>query len=97
VLNLVRVDIKLEARLGRVDSEAATSLAHGGDPVLSELPVWPLWSCEEAIAEIRELELTMLNQHIEPEKSSALWCRQEKWREACAESAADVGGTRFRL
>jgi hypothetical protein len=70
VLNLVRVDIKLEARLGRVDSEVATSLTHGGDPVLSGLAVWPLWSCEEAITEIRELELTMSNQHIKPEKSS---------------------------
>ena len=70
MLNLVRVDIKLEARLGRVDSEAVTSLAHGGNPVLSELPVWPLWSCEEVIAEIRELELTMSNQHIKPEKSA---------------------------
>jgi hypothetical protein len=70
VLNLVRVDIKLEARLGRVDSEVATSLAHGGNSVLSELTISPLWSCEEAITEIRELELTMSNQRIKPEKSS---------------------------
>ena len=66
MLNLVRVDIKLEARLGRVESEVATSLAHGGNPVLSELPASPSWSCEEAIPEIRELELAMSNQHIKP-------------------------------
>ena len=70
MLNLVRVDIKLEARLGRVDSEVATSLAHGGNSVLSELPVSPSWSREEAIAEIRELELVMSNLHVKPEKSS---------------------------
>jgi hypothetical protein len=99
VLNLVLVDIKLEARLGRVDSEAATSLAHGGNPVLSELPVWPLWSCEEAIAEIRKLELTMSNQHIKPEKVLRQRCAASKRSssELAQSQPLTVGGIRFRL
>lgn len=99
MLNLVRVDIKLEARLGRVDSEVATSLAHGGNPVLSELPASQLWSCEEAIAEIRELELTMLNQHIKPEKSSvrAVLSAREVAGELVQSQLLTIGGTQFRF
>jgi hypothetical protein len=50
VLNFVRVDTRLEARLGRVISEAATSRAQGGDSGLLVLAGESSPSCSAIIA-----------------------------------------------
>jgi hypothetical protein len=70
VLNLVRVDIRLEARLGRVASETDTSRSHVGSSALLVLPLGPLGSCKEVIAVVIELEEKLWNHHLDGEECS---------------------------
>ena len=67
--------------------------------MLSELPASPLWSCEEAIAEIRELELAMSNQHIKLERSSvrAVLPAREVAGELVQSQLLTIGRTQFRF